>query len=159
LSKASLKPIKALQPINRQYRYNGASVLVDGLRGNANYKTGRWIAFAGNDMEVVIDFEEPTELSHASITCNVVNGDWIFDARSFAVEVSADGETFTRVAGEEYPAATRQAESGIYAHELNFIPVKARYVKVIAGSERSIPEWHGGRGRSGFLFVDEIVLK
>jgi hexosaminidase len=158
LSKASLKPIRAIQPINRQYRYNGASVLVDGLRGNSNYKTGRWIAVAGNDLEVIIDFEQATEFTNASITCNVVNGDWIFDARSFAVEVSNDGETFTRVAGEEYPATAGQVESGIYAHELNFIPVKARYVKVIAGSERSIPDWHGGRGRSGFLFVDEIVL-
>lgn len=159
LSKASLKPIKAIQPINRQYRYNGASVLVDGLRGNSNYKTGRWIAVAGNDLEVVIDMEQPTEISHASVTCNVVNGDWIFDARSFAVEVSNDGEKFTRVAGEEYPATTEQAISGIYPHLLSFIPVKARYVKVIVGSERSIPEWHGGRGKSGFLFVDEVVLK
>ena len=30
--------------------------LVDGLKGNRNYKTGRWIAFYKNDMEAVIDF-------------------------------------------------------------------------------------------------------
>ena len=29
--------------------------LVDGLKGNGNYKTGRWIAFYKNDMEAVID--------------------------------------------------------------------------------------------------------
>ncbi len=159
LSKASLKPVKALQPINRQYRYNGAAVLVDGLRGNSNYKTGRWIAVSGNDLEVVIDMEQPTDISQASISCNVINGDWIFDARSFAVEVSNDGNSYTRVAAEEYPATPSQAISGIYPHLLSFIPVKARYVKVIVGSERSIPEWHGGRGKSGYLFVDEIVLK
>ena len=159
LSKASLKSVKAIQPINRQYKYNGTAVLVDGLRGNSNYKTGRWIAVAGNDLEVVIDMEQPTEISQASISCNVVNGDWIFDARSFAVEVSNDGEKFTRVAGEEYAATTSQAISGIYPHLLQFTPVTARYIKVIVGSERSIPEWHGGRGKSGYLFVDEIVLK
>ena len=41
------------------------STLVDGLKGNGNYKTGRWIAFYKNDMEAVIDMQQPTEISSA----------------------------------------------------------------------------------------------
>ena len=44
---------------------NGAPTLVDGLKGNGNYKTGRWIAFYKNDMEAVIDMQQPTEISSA----------------------------------------------------------------------------------------------
>ena len=60
LNKASLKPIALLQPLKAPYIFNGALNLVDGLTGDANYKTGRWIAFYGNDMEAVIDFKQPT---------------------------------------------------------------------------------------------------
>ncbi len=52
----------------------------------------------------------------------------------------------------------KEARNGVFNHKLTFEPVKARYVKVIANSERQIPEWHGGKGNLGFLFVDEIVL-
>lgn len=157
-SKSSTKPIVANQPINTQYFFNGAPTLVDGLKGNGNYKTGRWIAFYKNDMDVTIDMLQPTEISSAEISTCVEKGDWVFDARSFSVEVSEDGKTFTKVAFEEYPAMKETDRNGLYEHKLTFAPVKARYVKVIALSEQSIPAWHGGKGNPGFLFVDEISL-
>lgn len=158
LNKATLKPITMLQPVNKQYGFKGAPTLVDGLQGSFNYKTGRWIAFYGNDMEAMIDLQQPTEISSAEIATCVEKGDWIFDARGFAVEVSEDGKNFTQVAAEEYPVMKRDDRNGIYNHKLTFDPVSPRYVKVIAQSERQIPEWHGGKGNLGFLFVDEIVL-
>lgn len=157
-SKSSTKPIVANQPINKQYFFNGAVTLVDGLKGNGNYKTGRWIAFYKNDMDVTIDMVQPTEISSAEISTCVEKGDWVFDARSFSVEVSEDGTTYTKVASEEYPAMKENDRNGLYEHKLTFAPVKARYVKVVALSEQSIPAWHGGKGNPGFLFVDEITL-
>ena len=35
-SKSSMKPITMLQPINKQYEFSGATVLVDGMTGNMN---------------------------------------------------------------------------------------------------------------------------
>lgn len=157
-SKSSMKPIVANQPVNKQYMFNGVPTLVDGLKGNGNYKTGRWIAFFKNDMDVTIDLQQPTEISSAAISTCVEKGDWVFDARGFSVEVSDDGENFTKVASEEYPVMKETDKNGLYDHKLTFAPVKTRYVKVIALSERSIPEWHGGKGNPGFLFVDEVTL-
>lgn len=158
MNKATLKPITMLQPVNKQYGFKGAPTLVDGLQGGFNYKTGRWIAFYGNDMEAVIDMQQPIEISSAEIATCVEKGDWIFDARGFAVEISDDGNNFTPVASEEYPAMSQEDKNGVFNHKLTFDPVKARYVKVIARSEQQIPEWHGGKGNRGFLFVDEVVL-
>ena len=158
-NKATLKPVQLLQPLHCQYTFKGASTLVDGLQGNTNYKTGRWIGFYGSDMEAVVDLQQSTEISFAGITTCVEKGDWIFDARAFAIEISTDGVEYTRVAAEEYPAMKQEDRNGLYPHCLTFEPVKARYVKLIAPSERYIPEWHGGRGTLGFLFVDEIIVK
>ena len=157
-SKSSMKPITMLQPINNQYKFTGETVLIDGLKGNHNYKTGRWIAFYKNDMEAVIDLKAETEISSMSLNTCVEKGDWVFDARGITVAVSNDNKEFKVVASEEYPAMTEKNPNQIYTHTLKFDPVKTRYVKVIALSEHSIPAWHGGKGNPGFLFVDEISI-
>lgn len=157
-SRSSMKPITMLQPINKQYEFSGATVLVDGMTGNMNYKTGRWIAFYTNDLEAVIDLKEATEISSMTLHTCVEKGDWIFDTRGITVSVSDDNQTFKEVASEAYPAMKESDPNQIYTHELKFDPVKTRYVKVKALSEQKIPSWHGGKGNPGFLFVDEIIL-
>ena len=157
-SKSSMKPIVANQPVNNQYKFKGESTLVDGLKGNGNYKTGRWIAFFKNDMDVTIDLQQSTEISRVALSTCVEKGDWVFDARGLTVEVSADGKNFTKVASESYPAMKEDDKNGVYHHELTFDPVQARYVRVIAPTEQSLPAWHGGKGSPAFLFVDEIEI-
>ena len=156
--KSTAKPITLLQPINKAYEYEGAVTLVDGMMGNRNYKTGRWIAFCENDMEAVIDLKEATEISSMTLHTCVEKGDWVFDARGISVEVSDDNKTFKQVASETYPVMKETDPNQIYEHKLTFTPVKARYVKVKALSEKSLPAWHSGKGKPGYLFVDEIVL-
>ncbi len=157
-NKASLKPIHLLQPICENYEFGGAPTLVDGLKGNENFKTGRWIAFTENDLEGVIDLLQPTEISSASLSVCIKKGDWIFDTRRFSVAVSDDGENFREIASEAYPAMKEEDKDGVFTHTLSFDSVMARYVKVTALSEHSIPTWHGGKGNPGYLFVDEIAL-
>ena len=157
-NKASMKPITMLQPINKQYEYEGAITLVDGLKGNGNYKTGRWIAFWQNDMEAVIDLQQPTEISEAQIETCVAIGDWVFDARYFAVAVSDDGQNYKTVAEADYPVMKQGDRNGVYEHKLTFDPVQARYVKITVKPEHSMPAWHGGKGSPAFVFIDEISL-
>lgn len=157
-SKSTCKPIVANQPVNKQYEFKGVSTLVDGLKGNGNYKTGRWIAFYRNDMDVVIDLQQPTEISNVTFSTCVEKGDWIFDVRGITIEVSDDNKTFTKVFSEEYPALKETDRNGLYEHKQTFETVKTRYVRIFAPSEHSIPDWHGGKGNAGFLFVDEIVI-
>lgn len=157
-NKATARPLTLLQPSHRSYSYEGALTLVDGLKGNHNYRTGRWLGFAGNDFEAVIDLQKSEEISKVSLSTCVEKGDWVFDARGFNVSVSEDGKQFTEVFNEQYPAMTEKNPNQIYDHALEFSPVKARYVKVKALVEHSMPEWHGAKGYGAFLFVDEIAI-
>ncbi len=157
-NKATAKPITLLQPTHRSYGYGGAPTLTDGLKGNHNYRTGRWLGFAGNDFEAVIDLQKTEEVSQVSLSTCVEKGDWVFDARGLIVSVSEDGELYTEVFCEEYPAMTEKNPNQIYHHEMNFTTTKARYVKVKALVEHSMPDWHGAKGYGAFLFVDEIAV-
>ncbi|MDE6490377.1 MAG: family 20 glycosylhydrolase, partial [Muribaculaceae bacterium] len=157
-NKATGRPITMLEKINPKYTFAGASTLVDGVLGKSSFKSGRWIGFCGNDMVAVVDLGEPQEVSKVSINTLVECGHWIMDLRAMAVAVSADGETFTEVAREEFPSVESAEDDGIHTHALEFPAVTARYVKVTALSERELPAWIGAAGSRGHLFVDEISI-
>ena len=157
-NKATAKPVTLLQPSHKTYTFDGPLTLVDGLQGNHNYRTGRWLGFAGNDFEAIIDLQKAMEISKVSFNTCVEKGDWVFDARGIEISVSTDGKQYTKVFDEQYPCMQPENANKIYTHEIPFTPTQARYVKVKALVEHSMPEWHGAKGYGAFLFIDEIAI-
>lgn len=158
-NKATACPVELLQPTHKNYTYKGGATLTDGLLGDKGFGTGRWLGFSGNDLEAVIDLKQNTDVSSVSLNTCVDKGSWIFDVRNIEVSVSADGKSFTKVASKSLPALEEQTPDNIYTYELTFPQTTTRYVKVTATSEHNIPEWHGGKCKPAFLFVDEISVK
>lgn len=156
-NKATMKPITLKEQPSKGYVFNGAQVLVDGLRGGSNYKTGHWLGFQGKDLDATIDLKEPTEIQKVSFNTNVVKGDWIMGASAVTVKVSDDGKNFKEVASKKIPELTQNDKDGLYPQEISFAPVNARYVEIIINSSK-LPKWHGGAGSPAFLFVDEIEI-
>ncbi|NMA73902.1 MAG: family 20 glycosylhydrolase [Bacteroidales bacterium] len=158
-NKASLKPITLLKPINEKYRYNGELTLVDGLSGTKNYRTGRWIAFYENDMEVVVDLLKEEAISKIWVRSYVEIGEEILDLRKLSVSISNDGKQFKEIKTEVFPPVAEESKNGIFTYELTFDAQKARYVKIDASPEYKIPDWHWGKGRPAFIFIDEIGIE
>ena len=158
-SKATARPLALNQPIHPRYQYGGVYTLVDGLHGNANYKTGRWLGFSGNDLDVTVNLQLLTPISGITLTTCVQKADWIFNVRALKVQVSSNGEDYTTVLSKQYPAMKEADKDGVYTQRLTFPSVKARYVRITATPENEIPDWHAGKGNHGFLFVDEIQIE
>ncbi|MCH5318655.1 MAG: family 20 glycosylhydrolase [Paramuribaculum sp.] len=156
-NKATTHPINFETTPHPRYTGNGAATLVDGKFGANGFNTGGWIGFAGNDAVAVIDLEQPQKISSVSTETCIDTGSWVFDARGMKVAVSDDGKTWREVASEQFPALEKET-SGITPHAVTFDPVDARYVKVTVESEKSIPDWHNGKGKVGFVFLDEIQI-
>lgn len=157
-NKATLKPVKLLQPNQESFSPDGPVVLVDGRRGNHSFDTGAWVAVAGNDLEAVIDMQGETTLSSATIHVYVRKDAWLFDAKKFSVAVSSDGKNYKEVASQDYPAMQPSDGDTIAEHKLSFEPCKATYVKIKVVSEKRMPEWHLNAGLTPYLLVDEIIL-
>lgn len=157
-SKSSYMPAELLTTPATNYGFNGADLLVDGLHGTStNYRTGRWIGFQGEDLIVVIDLLQPTEITSAEIRNAVVTGDWIFDASGITIESSMDNQSFTTVISETVIDEKSEHWSDISTHSLSFEPVTARYFKVTVRPS-VMPAWHPGSGNRAFIFTDEIRL-
>lgn len=73
------------------------------------------------------------------------------------VRVSSDGSTYKEIASKKIPALGKDDKDGIYSHEVEFAPTKARYVQVVI-KNANLPAWHGGAGNPAYIFVDEIKI-
>lgn len=156
-NKATSRTVTLLTAPHPRYKAKEGITLADGKFGTNGYNNGDWVGFAGNDLVAVIDLEKPEEFTSATIRTCVATGDWVFDARGFSIEVSDNGTDYRTVASENYEPMAMSSNS-IYTHKLVFPAVTARYVKVTVKPEASIPAWHGGAGKPGFVFVDEIEI-
>lgn len=159
-NKATLKPIKLLNNPNPTYTFDGAGMLNNGISSkDANYKNKRWIGFQGTNLEAVIDLEQPTEISKASIHAAVYTAAWVCDAKSFNILISDDGVNFTPVAGTEIEANDHTENwKGISTHSITFKPITTRYIKIEVEPEDKFPTWQGANGKP-FVFVDEICVE
>ncbi|MBR5781319.1 MAG: family 20 glycosylhydrolase [Bacteroidales bacterium] len=156
LSKASMKPITLKNQPHENYRFNGASTLIDGLSGGSNYKTGRWIAFFGENVDAKIDLGEAQEISNLSFNCNLTKGDWIFNAKSVKILVSDNGKDYKEIYSQDFPIETVR-EDGVMPYNIDFGKVKTQYVNVII-EPFMCPEGHSGYGYPAWIFIDELNI-
>lgn len=156
-SKASMKPIVLKEQPHRNYAYDGAQTLIDGLHGNTNYRSGRWLGWFGKNADAIIDLKEVTEISKVKFNLNINMKDWIFNAKSVKVLVSDDGENFKEVAYQEFDLLAPDYNNPILPVEITFSPVNTRYVEV-AVEPFDCPEGHSGYGYPAWIFIDEIGI-
>jgi hexosaminidase len=157
-NKATNRAITLAYPTHSNYTYKGASTLVDGMRGVANIRTGRWLGWCGDDMVATIDLGSDQEISRLQFDTFVDRDDWVFNTRGYSLEVSTDGREFTPVVSKDFEPATQESESGIITFSEEFSPVTCRYARLTVKCEKVLPQWHGGHGKPAFVFVDEISL-
>ena len=140
------------------YTYDAPDLLVNGVRGPFNFRSGDWAGWSATPFEVTIDMDGET---YSSVTLGtvVVKYDWIFNPQSIVISVSEDGKTFTEVAKAQYQPEGENDPNDLKEYTLTFPETSARYLKVWAETITSIPAWHPGAGGAGFLFVDEIVVE
>ena len=146
-------------PPNPQYTAGGPQALVDGLRGDADWRTGGWQGYQYTDFEAIVDLREVRTVRHVTAGFLQDVRSWIWLPVGVTVEVSSDGDTFQEVARirHDLPGDRR----GVFVRDLGatFDPVEARFVRVRARSYGTIPDWHPGRGDGAFIFVDEIAIE
>ena len=157
-SKVSMKPIVLKDQPHRNYAYDGAQMLIDGLRGGSNYRSGRWLGWYGKNLDATIDLQEVTEISSVRFNLLINMKDWIFNAKSVKVLVSDDGENFTEVVSKNFDLLPADYESSFYPVEVTFEPVNTRFVEIIV-EPFDCPEGHSGYGYPAWIFVDELIAQ
>ncbi|MCQ2280972.1 MAG: GH92 family glycosyl hydrolase, partial [Bacteroidales bacterium] len=143
---------------NPQYTAGGDEGIIDGLRGNVNWRLGGWQGYQSQDFEAVVDLKSVKNIHKVSAGFLEDIRAWIWYPTGMSVEVSEDGKTFV-----PFGDMKNQGPTDDYTVKVRDFVVKgsakARYVRVRAYNFGQLPEWHLGAGGDAFIFVDEILVE
>ncbi|MFT5778835.1 MAG: hypothetical protein ACI837_001791, partial [Crocinitomicaceae bacterium] len=144
-----------------QYAADGKYSLIDGIRGNNEYRTGDWQGYWAQDIVAEVNFDSPRELSSVGIGCLSDMKSWIFLPKEVIIEGSFDGINFTEIGSIKEAI---ESKDQLAPHHVNYeiktktsIPYRA--IRVVVKNAGKCPEWHLGDGNDTWLFVDEIILR
>ena len=157
-NKATARKITLNSVPNDRYTFKGGQTLVDGMTGDMGFATGRWIGFSPGDLDAVIDLGETTFISKVELGILFDKDNWIFPSDHISVSVSQDGVKYNSVADTVLVLPDQSMKNSRMIQGVTFDPVNTRYVKIKANSVKSLPAWHGAKGKPGFLYVDEINI-
>ena len=145
------KPVEYIYPSRYyapQYAAQGDATLTDGKRGTWTYSDKRWQGFLGRGgVDVIIDLEEVMDVSSIAADFMQICGPGVFMPCLVEIAVSEDGENYTKIADIEWEVVLDELPSfKTFGWEGK---TRARYIRYKAHRSKY----------TGFLFVDEIIVK
>ena len=156
---ATMRPITLKCTPDEKFTYKGAPLLVDGLTGDDNYRSGRYLGIYGQDFDAIVDLQAEKEISSVSVGTYLVPGDYIFGLTGLEIYVSDDGKKFNKIASKSIPTLEKGSKNNVLKRdEITFDKTKARYVRIVGKNTPVLPKWHPGAGKKTFLFLDEIAI-
>lgn len=156
---ATMRPITLQCEPDERYTYQGASLLVNGLEGNDNYRSGRYIGIYGQDFDATVDLQEAKEISSVSLGTYLVPGDYIFGLSGLEIYGSNDGSTYNKIASKTIPVLEKGSKNNVLKRDtISFDKTQARYVRIVGKKTPELPKWHPGAGKQAYLFLDEIAI-
>ena len=155
LHKAVGKKISFSVEPHKSYNAGGKQALINGISGNnKRYGDKEWLGFNGDDVEITIEFDNPTEINKISTRFHNGNGQWIYAPKeigfSFKLE---DGKTVN------YLNEIKNDGSLLINYKINFEELKASSVIMTIPNYGIIPEGKQGAGHKAWLFIDEIIVE
>jgi predicted alpha-1,2-mannosidase len=150
--------IKLNSRYSPQYTGGGDEALIDGRRGNTDFRLGAWQGYEGTDLDAIIDLGGVRQVSRVQVGCLQDNNSWIFFPRSVEFSFSSDGVTFGPPTVLTNTVSEKDEAIQIKEFSADVASVNARYLRVHARSVGRCPEWHKGAGNKAWLFADEITV-
>jgi hypothetical protein len=146
---------------SRQYSASGDDGLIDGVRGEADWKKGGWQGYQGQDFECVVDLGSVQTVRRAGAGFLQDTRAWILMPRQAEFSFSVDSARFSAPVVIRNTVDPKDYDMQVKNFVKDFPPVKARYVKVKAVNFGKLPEWHQGYPYDGdaYIFIDELFIE
>lgn len=151
--------IKILSEINKSYTGGGNDALIDGVKGELNWRIGnRWQGFWGTDFEAVLDLKKVQHVESVALGALQDTNGWVIYPPQTQFFIAGDDMDFKLVATVKSPVDAKDYTVQTTSLKAN-IAANARYIKILAKNYGTLPSWHDGAGGKPHLFFDEIEVK
>jgi len=140
---------------------HGAASLLDGLLASSDYLSHtdpEWLGFHGDDLEATIDLQRVRRVNSVSLHCMQQVSVGIFLPTQVDMYVSRDRVDFRHITTLVSDIDVHEAGPIDHLFTIQAGAQQARFVKIVARSISTIPDWHRARGAKAWLFADEILI-
>lgn len=144
------------------YNAGGKIALINGISGNnKRYGDKEWLGFSGEDVEITIEFESPTNINTITTRFFNANGQWIYAPKEIGLQLQLEnGKVISS------KKIIERKDSLLVDFRLNvsqFYPkdkiLKTKKLKITIPNYGIIPEGKQGTGNKPWTFIDEITIK
>lgn len=166
---SSTYSIKILSKYSRQYNAGGDDGLIDGVRGESNFRLGGWQGYQNTDFEAILDLKQEMFITEVGAGFLQDAKSWIWMPQNIEFYTSKDGEKWNfagrlghNIDVQDYTPQTHDIVLKLFETSDDGTQsegVTARYVKFFARNFGTIPQWHLGAGGEGYIFVDEVFAR
>ncbi len=144
---------------HKAYSGSGSEGLINGISGSdKRYGDKEWLGFWGEDIEVVINLKESTEINSIKTRFHNGNGQWIYAPKKvFLKYLLNDGSIFT----DEHDIKVSKDKIVTFESKMMKVPGRKILIKSIIIKIPNfgiIPEGKQGAGHKAWTFIDEIIV-
>jgi hexosaminidase len=141
---------------DKQYNKGGNNAWVNGCLGNdEQFSDDEWLGWEGKAFDGTIDFGNAVTVSSLQTRFFQKPSSWVWVAKKLTVQVSDDRKIFRTIAEKDVPVPSKD---GAMPFNISWLPVTAKYMRIIAEPLGKIPDGNTGAGDEAWLFVDEMVV-
>ena len=134
------------------YNAGGKNALINGISGNnKRYGDKEWLGFSGEDIEITIEFENPTNINTIATRFFNANGQWIYAPKRVTVYVNDDDSAYSADVSVTDDLTAKVA--------VKFKNTMVTSIRLKIPSYGIIPEGKQGAGHKPWTFIDEIIIE
>ena len=134
------------------------STLINGFKGSIDFSDGSWQGWKSNDLEIVIDLKQKTNINFIESSFLEDHSSRIFLPEKVLLSFSNDGSNYSNLLQKKISIGAKNGQSNRLEVLFKDIDHLARYVKIKGVGQKVCPEWHSAKGGHCWLFSDEIII-
>lgn len=115
---------------NEKYRVEGASTIIDFVKGTDQFGDGKWLGFSGEDISIVLDIRKTTEIRSVSFGVLSDYKLYIFTPIGARVYISSDGANYALAETKTYTQINGPQDVSIKDKNIYIEEKVGRYIKL-----------------------------
>jgi hexosaminidase len=162
LHKAVGKKISLNVKPDKGYNSGGKKALINGVSGNnKRYGDKEWLGFSGDDVEIIIEFDSPTEINSIATRFFNKTNQWIYVPKIFNLELTLEDGSI--ISSKNIVKNNNSLLVNFNLNMSSFYPedkiLKTKNLKITIPNYGIIPAGKKGAGHKAWTFIDEIVVE
>ena len=152
-------PVRLAHTYSAWYTGGGDGALTDGVRGSEDFRDGHWQGTEHPEVDAIVDLGAEREFHAIEAGFLQFMPAWIFLPDSVEFQISNSGTDWQTIAVVRHDIPQKSDARILHTFACNAGARRARFVRMVARSVGTCPDWHPGAGGETWIFADELIVR